>query len=139
MYVDEDIKGMSFRRYGKLLIIGGGGHRTGKQGGNWADIHAFAKKHYPDAGLCCEWAAQDCMSLDGIPYIGRYSANTPEMYVATGFNKWGISSSMVAAMLLCDMVTGKQNDCAEVFSPQRSVIKPQLFVNGFESTINLLT
>lgn len=55
------------------------------------------------------------MSLDGIPYIGQYSGRTPEMYVATGFNKWGITSSMVAAMLLTDLIAGKRNEAAKVF------------------------
>ena len=139
MYVDEDKKGMSFRSYGNLTLVGGGGHRTGKQGGCWKELDEFAKKYYPDAVLKYQWAAQDCMSLDGIPYIGQYSKNTPDMYVATGFNKWGITSSMVAAMLLTDMVQGKTNDFAEVFSPQRNMVKPQLFVNGFESAVNLIT
>lgn len=139
MYVDEDRKGMSLRSYGKLTLIGGGGHRTGKKGTAWRGINAFAKEHYPLARLKYEWAAQDCMSLDKIPYIGRYSKNTPNLFVATGFNKWGMSSSMVAAMMLCDMVLGKENDCAEAFSPQRRVIHPQLFVNGAEATVNLLT
>lgn len=139
MYVDEDKKGMSFRSYDNLLFIGGSGHRTGKQSGAWKDLDKFAKIYYPKANLRYQWAAQDCMSLDGIPYIGRYSQNTPDMYVATGFNKWGITSSMVSAMILTDLVQGKSNDFAEVFSPQRSMLKPQLLVNGFEATVNLLT
>ncbi len=139
MYVDEDKKGMSFRSYNNLLLIGGGGHRTGKEGGAWADLEAFIKKYYPEANLKYQWAAQDCMSLDGIPYIGRYSRNTPDMFVATGFNKWGITSSMVAAKILCDMVLDKKNDYEDVFSPQRSIIKPQLLLNGLETTKNLLT
>jgi len=139
MYVDEDSKGMSFRNYGDTLLIGGGGHRTGKQGGNWKELHEFADKYYPDAKLKYEWATQDCMSLDGVPYIGRYSRNTPDMYVATGFNKWGITSSMVSAKILCDMVMGRENDYAKVFSPQRSILKPQLLINGFEASVNLLT
>ena len=139
MYVDEDKKGMSFRNYGDLLLIGGGGHRTGKQGGNWNEINSFAKRYYPQARLKYEWATQDCMSLDGVPYIGRYSARTPNMYVATGFNKWGMTSAMVSAMILSDMVIEKKNIFADVFSPQRSILKPQLFVNGMESTLNLLT
>ncbi|MBQ9985951.1 MAG: FAD-dependent oxidoreductase [Oscillospiraceae bacterium] len=139
MYVDEDKRGMSFRQYKDMLLIGGGGHRTGKQGGGWAELRSFANEHYPGSVLHCEWAAQDCMSLDGMPYIGRYSAKTPELYVATGFNKWGMTSSMVAAQLLCDEVLGRENECAAVFSPQRNMLKPQLFVNGFESGVNLLT
>ena len=35
VYVDENIKGMSFRNYKNLLLVGGGDHRTGKTGGNW--------------------------------------------------------------------------------------------------------
>ena len=61
------------------------------------------------------------------------------MYVATGFNKWGITSSMVAAMLLTDLIAGKRNEAAKVFSPQRSIFKPQLFINGFEAAVNLLS
>lgn len=139
MYVDEDKKGMSFKSYNNLTFIGGSGHRTGKQSGAWEDLEKFAKLYYPDANIRYWWAAQDCMSLDGIPYIGRYSENIANMYVATGFNKWGMSSSMVAAMLLTDMVQGKNTDYAEIFLPQRSMLKPQLLVNGFEATMNLLT
>ncbi len=29
------------------------------------------------------------MTPDGIPYIGRFAASTPNWYVATGFGKWG--------------------------------------------------
>ena len=139
MYVDEDKSGMSFRNYGNLTLIGGGGHRTGNQGGAWEELEVFVKKYYPDARLKYQWATQDCMSLDGIPYIGRYSKSTPNMYVATGFNKWGMTSSMVSALILKDLVQEKFNDFAEVFSTQRSILKPQLFVNGFEAVSNLLT
>ena len=97
------------------------------------------KNHYPDAKLKYEWATQDCMSLDSVPYIGQYSMRTPDLFVATGFNKWGITSSMISAKILCDMVCEKKNEYEEVFSPQRSILKPQLLVNGFESSINLLT
>ena len=76
MYVDENIKGMSFRNYKNLLLVGGGDHRTGKTGGNWDQLRNFAKKYNP------------------------YQA---------------------------------------VFNPSRSMLKPQLLVNGFEPTKNLLT
>jgi len=139
MYVDEDKNGMSFRMYKDLLLIGGGGHRTGKQGGAWKEIEKYAQKYYPDAVCEYMWAAQDCMSLDGIPYIGRYSKKTPNLYVATGFNKWGMTSSMVAAKILTDNVLEKENEYSAVYSPHRSILKPQLLINGFETTANLLT
>lgn len=138
MYVDENTNGLSFRSYNNLLLIGGNGHRTGKQSDGWNPIHNFTDQHYPEAKLFCEWATQDCMSLDSVPYIGQYSKKTPDIYVATGFNKWGITSSMVSSLILCDMIQDKKNDYAELFSPGRSIIKPQLFINGFESATNLL-
>lgn len=139
MYVDEADKGMSFRNAENLLLLGGGDHRTGKQGGNWAELEDFAGSHYPEACEKYHWATQDCMTLDGVPYIGRYSKRTPDFYVATGFNKWGMTSSMVSARILTDMITGRKNPYAPVFSPSRSILHPQLAVNAFESAVNLLT
>ncbi len=138
MYVDEDISGFSFRSYGNFLIAGGGGHRTGKDGTAWREIEKFIKTHYPEAKKKFSWAAQDCMTLDGIPYIGKYSKNTPGLYVICGFNKWGFTSSMAGAKIICDLILKKENPYAQIFSPQRSIFKPQLFINGFESTKNLL-
>lgn len=138
MYVDESKVGLSFRNYGDYLLLGGGDHRTGHKGGNWDELRRFARNAYPDAKERYFWAAQDCMSLDDIPYIGKYSNSTNNFYVASGFNKWGMTGAMTAAMLLNDMVLGKKNECADVFNPSRSMIKPQLFVNGFEATKSLL-
>ena len=138
-YVDEDDKGLSFRPYGDLLLLGGGAHRTGKRGGGWPELEEYARTHYPQATVAARWATQDCMTLDRIPYIGPYAKSTPDLYVATGFNKWGMSTAMVAAELLRDQITGRANDCAEVFSPARSILHPQLAVNLFESAVHLLT
>ena len=139
MYVDESQTGMSFRNYKNLLLIGGGGHRTGMHGGNWAEIQKFTKKYYPKAKEQYRWATQDCMTLDGIPYIGRYSPKTPNLYVATGFNKWGMTTSMVAAQILTDMVLGNKNPYEKVFEPSRSILRPQLAINMTHATVNLLT
>ena len=139
MYVDGKGSGFSFRNYGNLLLLGGGAHRTGKQGGNWEALRAFAETHYPAAEEKYVWAAQDCMSLDGLPYIGRYSNRTEKLYVASGFNKWGMTGAMLCAMLLRDQILGKETEEARLFSPSRSLWKQQLFANGFEAVKNLLT
>ncbi len=138
MYVDENDKGMSFRSYKDLLLLGGGGHRTGKKGGSYTELESFTKRYYKDSTEICRWATQDCISLDGIPYIGMYSRQTPDLYVATGFNKWGMTSSMVAADILTDLVQDKVNEFDKIFDPSRSIIKPQLFVNGFETLTNFI-
>ena len=139
MYVDEADDGLSFRNYKGMLLLGGGGHRTGKPGEGWAEPDSFFRLHYPDAREVFRWAAQDCMSLDGVPYIGRYAKSTPNLYVATGFNKWGMTSSMAAAMMLRDMVQEKESPFAPVFSPSRTILRPQLAVNTAEAVSHLLT
>lgn len=139
MYVDESETGLSFRNYKNYLLLGGGGHRTGKQGGNWKELQKFAKENYPKAQERFYWAAQDCMSLDDMPYIGKYSPNTPNLYTASGFCKWGMTGAMLSAMLLKDKIIGRKNDYAEFFRPDRSILHLQLFINGFESVTNLLT
>lgn len=139
MYLAAEENGLSFRHYGDTLLLGGGGHRTGKQGGGWRELEERAREFYPETKILRRWATQDCMSLDGIPYIGQYSKNTPNLFVATGFNKWGMTSSMVAAGILTDLVQRKPNPYAQVFSPSRSMLHGQLGINLLESTKNLLT
>ena len=138
MYVDERDNGLSFRNYSNCLLLGGGSHRTGKKGGNWSELRDFANKYYSEAKEIAFWATQDCMSLDRMPYIGQYSKFKKNYYVATGFNKWGMTSSMVAARILTDLITGKENAYAEIFNPSRSMLKPQLFINMGESALNLM-
>ena len=138
MYIGSEENSLSFRGHGDLLLLGGGGHRTGKQGGSWAELKNFVQMHYPGAKVRYQWATQDCMTLDGIPYIGQYSKATPDLYVTTGFNKWGMTGAMAGALLLRDLVFGKKNPYARLFSPSRSILQPQLCINGIEAVSNIL-
>ena len=99
MYVDESDTGLSFRNYDDLLLLGGGGHRTGKKGGCWQELEDFAHKHYKNAEIVGKWATQDCMTLDDIPYIGQYAKSTSDVFVATGFNKWGMTNAMSISII----------------------------------------
>ena len=139
LYVDDSDRGLSFRSYGDLLLLGGGGHRTGKQGGCWQELEEFSKRHYTGAKIVAKWATQDCMTLDGMPYIGPYSKSTPDVFVATGFQKWGMTNAMVAADILCDLVCEKTNAYAKIFSPSRHMAMPQLAINALQSAIGILT
>lgn len=138
MYVDEAKDGLSFRTAEGCLLLGGGSHRTGKHGGSYTELRQTAARTYPHAEEVTHWATQDCMSLDSMPYIGLYSKKIQGLYTATGFNKWGMTSSMVAAMLLSDLILEKKNDYEELFSPSRSMFHGQLFTNLAESTAGLL-
>ena len=138
MYLDCAENGLSLRSAGRWLLLGGGGHRTGKKGLGWKLPEQMAETYYPQVRTVARWATQDCMSLDGMPYIGIYSKRTPNLYVATGFQKWGMSSSMLAAMILTDLIRGKENPYTALFCPQRSMLHQQLLSNSVESVANLL-
>lgn len=138
MYVDNSETGLSFRSYGKKLLLGGGGHRTGKSGGGWAELVSFAKSNYPNAVEAARWATQDCMSLDSAPYIGAFSTARPDVLVATGFNKWGMTTAVTASEVLCDILLGKKSPYERLFNPSRSILTPQLLTNAYEATTNLI-
>ncbi len=138
-YAENRENGMYFRNYHDLLLIGGGDHRTGKQGGNYEELRRFARRYYPHATEKYVWSTQDCMSLDGVPYIGQYSKTLPDVYVASGFNEWGMTTSMAAAKILTDLVLGKPNAYASVFNPSRSMITGQLFTNLGTTLIDYIT
>ncbi len=121
MYLDADPQGFSLRNYKSLVIFGAVNHRAGehKPKDAYKRIEESARLYYPEARVKYMWSNQDCMTPDSIPYIGRYSAATPNIYVATGFNMWGMSSSMVSAMIIRDLITGKNNEYHKVFYPRR--------------------
>lgn len=129
MYLEADNIGLSARNYKDYLLLGGGGHRTGKQQSNWDLLRDIAKEYFPEGQERYFWATQDCMSLDKRPYIGHYSKNTPDLFVATGFSKWGMTGSMLSAMVLSDLVQEKENEYASIFSTSRNILKPQLISN----------
>lgn len=139
MYLAAEEGGFSFRNHGSVLLIGQGGHRTGKKSSGWRPLEGLCSQHFPQGNIVARWANQDCMTLDGLPYVGRYSRGTPDLFVATGFNKWGMTQSMAAARILTELVQGKEDPYGGVFSPQRSSLHRQLLCNGIESTVNLLT
>lgn len=134
MYYGIDENGLSFRQAGEYLLLGGSSHRTGqiygkKRGektvcsGAYGYLRDMAKIYFPEAKEVTYWSAQDCMPHDGIPFIGRYSVFTPHLYVATGFQKWGMSTSMIAARMICDKICGEKNPYESLFTPQRLFVR----------------
>lgn len=121
MYYSIEEDGLSFRNYKNYLLIGGGKHRTGKkeQGGSYSLIRQKAKQYFPDSREIAGWSAQDCMTHDKLPFIGTYSVFRPYWYVATGFQKWGMTNAMISAMVIRDCICGVKNPYQSVFSPQR--------------------
>lgn len=139
MYVDEEEGGLSLRMLGDTLLLGGKGGQTGKGCGGFAALRDAAHAYYPNAQEKIAWATQDCITLDSLPYIGRYSNRTHQLYTATGFGKWGMTGSMVAAMILRDAILGRSNAYAALFDPSRSMLHAQLTRNAWTAATNLLS
>ncbi len=142
MYLSIDQPAYSFRNAQNLLLLGGSGHRTGKntEGGCYQALLNAAARWFPSAKEAARWSAQDCIPLDGVPYIGQFSADTPDWYVATGFQKWGMTSSMAASLLLSHQILqGSPLPEAEIFSPQRFPLAavPKLLSNSAQAVEGL--
>ena len=127
-YIDDKEEGFYFRSYNDYLIVGKGEHRTGTKTKSLAELKAFKEKFYPEAEIKCVWANQDCVTLDDMPYIGKYG-NLNNVYVTTGFNLWGMTGSMTGSMILKDIMCGRQNEFAKTFSSKRSILRLQLLAN----------
>lgn len=121
LYYGVDNGGLSFREAEGWLLAAGENHRTGENsgGGRYEKLLSRVRSILPDARETARWSAQDCIPLDGMPYIGRFSSAAPNWYVATGFAKWGMSSAMVSALLIAGSIAGREPEWAEAFSPAR--------------------
>ena len=129
MYINDKPPIYSFRtvRYNDkdILLIGGSDHKTGEpipDNSKYEDLEKKAKELYPDCKVLFRWNTRDCISLDKIPYIGELSNLMKNMYIGTGFKKWGMTFSNIAAKIVADMIMGKENKYEEIFTATR--LKP---------------
>jgi len=129
MYINEKPPIYSFRTatYNDkdILLIGGSDHKTGEpipDNSKYEDLEKKAKGWYPDCKVLFKWNTRDCISLDKIPYIGEFSNLMSNMYIGTGFKKWGMAFSNIAAKIVTDKIMGKQNKYEETFTATR--LKP---------------
>jgi glycine/D-amino acid oxidase-like deaminating enzyme/nitrite reductase/ring-hydroxylating ferredoxin subunit len=112
----------SIRSYGDLLVVGGEGHAAGASKGTperFRRLEEFARRHWPVEAVTNRWSAQDPTSYDHLPVIGPYTPASSAVYVASGYMKWGLTSGTFAAMILVDLMDGRDNRWAERFSPNR--------------------
>lgn len=118
---------LSFRGYSdgnkQYILLLGSAHRTGDNntGGKYSALRKKASLLFPGSKVVYKWSIQDCMTPDKIAYIGEYSPGAPDgWYVATGFNKWGMTTSMIASILLCAYVNKRKlPDYAKLYDPSR--------------------
>ena len=106
----------------RLLLVGGADHKTGSKidlSNAYSILEYEVRKYYPDCKVLYKWNTEDCITLDKIPYIGEFSHFKPNMYIGTGFNKWGMTSSNVAGNIIVDKILGRENEYENVFKATR--------------------
>ena len=126
MYINSDIPTFSFRTAtfnGKrILLVGGMNHKRGAKidlSSSYNILEQKAKELYPDANVLYKWNTHDSISLDKIPYIGDFSCLYPNVYMASGFKKWGMTTSNIAANIITDKILGKENNFAMIYNSKR--------------------
>ncbi len=159
MYYSMDSDGLSIRTHGEHILLGGGNHRTGKKTTckneevGYTFLRKMKNEYFPETEIATAWSAQDCMPHDDIPFIGKYSIFRPYWYVASGFKKWGMTASLIAAEIISTDIR-RNTDCgiktkesergiaqyASVFSPQRILFRAsfcKFMVDVWESAAGL--
>ena len=126
MYISSEEPTISLRtaKFGdeNLLIVVGFDHKTGAKidlSNSYKYLEEVAKSLCPEGKIKYHWNTEDCITLDKIPYIGNFSSMWDNAYVATGFNKWGITTSIIAAKIITDKILGEKNEYEEIFKATR--------------------
>ncbi|HEX3012127.1 MAG TPA: FAD-dependent oxidoreductase [Syntrophomonadaceae bacterium] len=127
-FISAETPGRSLRSQpfeeGEIVLFAGENHKTGHgedTNAHYQNLLDFASQTYQVKNVLYRWSTQDCMTLDGVPYVGNLTSGSPDLYVATGFGKWGMTNSTAAAMILRDLITKGDNPWAKVYNPSRSM------------------
>nr|WP_269448724.1 FAD-dependent oxidoreductase [Metabacillus kandeliae] len=141
MYLSADSPSRSIRytpmNGEELILIGGEGHKTGQSKDTMKHYEALRTFGQTDLDLketLYRWSAQDLFSVDTLPYIGHLTEDYPNVFVATGFRKWGMAFGTAAAVMARDYVIGKENKYADLFTPSRFKADPGLKTLVAENT-----
>lgn len=150
MYINSKDPIISFRTAiykdnQRLLLIGGSDHKTGanniKLEDSYKNLENYISGVYKNINIKYRWSTEDCVSLDKVPYIGAFSKFMPNIFIATGFKKWGMTTSHVAAKIITDKIIGKKNIYENIYNSTR--LKPiknkkELYNNLKQTTYSLL-
>ncbi|RXM59059.1 FAD-dependent oxidoreductase [Clostridium tetani] len=142
MFINVEEPGRSLRSQvcngDKLILVGGEGHKTGHDNNtiqHYNNLKLFAENNFTVDKFLYRWATQDYITLDSVPYIGNLTSSIENIYVATGFGKWGMTSGTVSGILLKDLILHKESPWQDVFSPSRvnsSNALKNFFVENFD-------
>lgn len=126
MYISLEQPTRSIRPHyassGPLLLIAGGGHvagREGRDGASYDDLRNYASERFDIEEASWQWSSQDLEPADGLPFIGPISDRRPNLYLATGFDKWGLSNAAAAARVISHDIEGRPHPFGRVTDARR--------------------
>jgi FAD dependent oxidoreductase./Rieske [2Fe-2S] domain. len=143
MYINAGEPTRSIRRAtcsrGDMLLISGDHHKTG-QGipthKHYENLIDFARNTFGIREILYRWSAQDWTTLDKVPYIGPITADNPNLYVATGFRKWGMTHGTLAGLMFRDYILRRENPYQDLYSPSR-IPKAGAVKNFIQTNLNV--
>ncbi len=118
-----DKNSFEYRRIGKNILCLGPDVRTGTKPyiSKYQIIRDHLNEYFEGYEEIFRFSAQDCITADGLPYAGLYSDFLDNVYVLTGFNKWGITNSFITAEVICNKILNKSNKKQEnIYAPDRN-------------------
>ncbi len=121
-----------------LMIIAGEGHKTGQEERTeerYERLEEWIRTHFGVDSIEYHWSTQDYYSVDHVPYIGKLRRASRHVYVATGYNAWGLTTGTLAAQILVDAILGVPNSWAELYDSNR--VKPTSAKKFAEENINV--
>ena len=127
MYISAESPTRSLRPYGSAseagVIVGGESHKVGQDPDpeeHYEALEAWARERLPAfQDVEYRWSAQDYVSVDGIPFVGRLTDEHNRVFVGTAYRKWGMTNGTAAAMMITDAIAGRDNPWAETFDATR--------------------
>ena len=113
MYLSAEKPGRSLRSYptatGELLVVGGNGHQVGREPSprrRLDELIDWARYHFPGAEATHSWSGEDYQATNLMPFIGKLPRGGGRIYFATGYNKWGMSNGIAAALDISAQILG---------------------------------
>lgn len=126
MFISAEKPGRSLRSQkfngGEIVLVGGDNYRTGnKENTNihYENLAIFSSENFNVEKILYRWSTQDYITVDSVPYVGYLTTHAPNMLVATGFGKWGMTNGTASAMILSDLITKGKSPWKQVYDPSR--------------------